>query len=353
MLIVNCRFLSQKITGTQKFASEICKELIKQEKDIVFLSNPNILQKDIAKELNVKIIGHKSYKWFKLFKLPSGLLWEQLILPFYIKNNYPNAKLINLINLAPILYENNVVVLHDVAFKKYPEFFKKIFLLVYNTLVPIILKRAKKIFTVSEFSKSEIVEFFKVDDKKIDVIYNAVDNKIKFKIEEKKEKYILAVGSLEPRKNISKLIEVISNQEDLNLIIVGEQNSKVFNSNTDIKVSNNIKFTGYVDNNELEILYQYATAFIYPSLYEGFGIPPLEAQSFGIPAIVSDIPVFHEVYDDSVLYVNPYSSTDILEGIKKLMSDDTLQYSLIEKGYENIKKYSWDKSAKKLLKCLK
>ncbi len=353
MLVVNCRFLSQKITGTQKFASEICKELKKQDENIVFLSNPNILQKDIADELDVKIIGAKSYRWFKFFKLPSGLLWEQLILPFYIKKNYPNATLLNLINLAPVLYENNAVVLHDVAFKKYPEFYKKIFLFVYNTLVPVILRRAKKVFTVSEFSKSEIVKFFKINDKKIDVIYNAINNSEKVKINNKKDKYILAVGSLEPRKNISKLIEVLSKEEDIKLIIVGEQNSKVFTGNTNIKVSGNIKFTGYVDYNKLESLYQNATAFIYPSLYEGFGIPPLEAQSFGVPVIVSDITVFHEVYDDSVLYVDPYCSEDMLKGIKNIMSDEDLQHSLIEKGYKNIKKYSWDKSARKILECLK
>lgn len=301
----------------------------------------------------MKIIGYKSYKWFRFLRLPSGLLWEQLILPFYIRKKYSNAILLNLINLAPVFYKYNAVVLHDVAFKKYPGFFKKIFLLVYNTLVPIILKRAKKIFTVSEFSKSEIINLFKINENKISVIYNAIDNKLKSRIDEKKDKYILAVGSLEPRKNISKLIDVISNQEDIKLIVVGEQNSKVFNSNTDIKVSNNIKFTGYIDSNELEIFYQHATVFIYPSLYEGFGIPPLEAQSFGIPVVVSDIPVFHEVYGDSVSYVNPYSSTDILYGIKKLIGDEELQHSLIDKGYENVKKYSWNKSAVKLLKCLK
>jgi len=354
MLIINCRFLSQKITGTQKFAIEICKEIKKQNKNVLFLSNPNILQKEIASNLEVKIVGEKSYKLFKFLKLPSGLLWEQLILPLYIKKYYPNAKLLNLINLAPILCENNYVVLHDVAFKKYPEFFKKIFLLVYNILVPIILKRAKKVFTVSEFSKSEITNFFKIDNKKIEVIYNAIDN-----VENKKtkamnnEKYILAVGSLEPRKNMLRLIDAISQQDKYKLIIVGEQNSKVFNGKINIDKVDNIEFTGYVDDKTLNELYNNATVFVYPSIYEGFGIPPLEAQKFGIPVILSDIEVFHEVYGNSVYYVDPYNNKSILNGILRVIEDKNLQKKLMLAGYENIKKYSWRKSTKKILNILK
>ncbi len=349
MLVVDCSFLSQKITGTQKFASEICKALKKQDDSIVFVSHPNILQKELAEKLNVKIIGHKSYKLFRFLRLPGGLLWEQLVLPFYVNKHYNGAKLLSLVNIAPIFYKNNIFALHDVAFKRYPEFFKTLFLMVYNTIIPIALKRAKKVLTVSEFSKKEIVKFFTVDESKIDIVYNAVLNQKKETNKDRTEKYILAVGSIEPRKNISRLIEAMAELNGIKLIIVGGQNSKVFNGNIDKQSNINIKFTGYVKDSELEKLYANATAFIYPSIYEGFGIPPLEAQSFGIPTIVSDIEVFHEVYEDSVYYVDPYDISSIQSGIKKVMDDKQLQLLLIKRGYENVKKYSWEKSAKKIL----
>ncbi len=118
--------------------------------------------------------------------------------------------------------------------------------------------------------------------------------------------------------------------------------------NTKIQSRHNIVFTGYVNNKKLNNLYKNATSFIYPSIYEGFGIPPLEAQSFGVPVIVSDIEVFREIYGDSVFYINPYDTQNILNGIHKVMNDKDLQSELIEKGYKNINKYSWKKSARKI-----
>jgi len=356
MLVVNCRFLSQKITGTQKFAIEICREIKKQNHMVTFVSNPNIMHQEIAHELGVKIIGSKSHKWFKSFKLPSGLLWEQLILPFYLKKHYSDAQLLNLVNLAPIMYKNNYVVLHDVAYKVFPHFFKKIFLLLYNTLVPIILRKARCVFTVSHFSASEIIKYYPYTKGKIEVVYNAIDDIDIETLPQNGKKYILAVGSLEPRKNLIALVKAFQQRDDKNikLIIVGEKNSKVFNAdNTYDFKDDNIVFTGYINEDDKNALYAGASVFVYPSLYEGFGIPPLEAQAIGIPVILSDIKVFKEIYMDSVLYVNPDDSKQLMDKIQNVISNEELRKSLIEKGYENIKRYSWSKSANKILQCMK
>lgn len=348
MLVVNCRFLSQKITGTQKFAVEICKEIKRNRDNVLFLSNPNIMQKKIARELDVKIIGNKSYKIFRFLKLPSGILWEQVILPIYLKKRYKNAKLLNLVNLAPIFYDNNFVVLHDVAFKIFPKFYNKFFLLVYNILVPIILKKAKKIFTVSNFSKNEISRVFNVDKQKIFVIYNGVSFVEPHNIKNNKD-YVLSVSSLEPRKNITKLIKSFSLTSKLRLVLVGEKNTSVFSDNININNFDNIVFTGYLSDDELKKIYQEAKIFVYISLYEGFGIPPLEAQSFGIPVVLSDINVFREIYEDSVMYVNKDDENNIINVINEVYNNPKLANDLKRKGYENVKRYSWAKSTQKLL----
>ena len=356
MLVVNCRFLSQKITGTQKFAIEICKELNAEYKDIMFIAPPNIIQKEIANKLNVKIVGSRFYKVVSFLRLPANLLWEQLFLPYYLKKLDNNVPLLNLVNVAPIFYNYNYIVLHDIAFKRFPHFFNKYFLLLYNILVPRILKKAQKIFTVSYFSKSEIEKYFPYSKGKIEVIYNAIDDNLqKNNCDTHKEPYVLTVGSLEPRKNISKLINAMSINNNIKLVIVGDKNSKVFDNvydNLNLNIEN-VVFTGYIENEELQELYENATAFIYPSIYEGFGIPPLEAQNYGIPVIISDIEVFREIYGESVYYVNPHESEHIYNGIEKVFNNKKLQLELIKNGYDNIKRYSWKNSAKKMMACLK
>jgi glycosyltransferase involved in cell wall biosynthesis len=354
MLVVNCRFLSQKVTGTQKFAIEICKELYKEYKDTIFIAPPSIVQKDIADTLNVKIVGIRFHKVVSLLGLPANLLWEQLFVPFYLRKYGSKLPLLNLVNVAPILYNYNYVVLHDTAFKKFPQFFNKYFVILYNVLVPIILKKAQQIFTVSYFSKSEIENYYPFTKGKIKVIYNAIDENVKKNREDiQKEPYILTVGSLEPRKNISKLISAMNLNKNIKLIIVGDKNTKIFDNNDFNIESNNIIFTGYIGDEQLKELYENATLFIYPSIYEGFGIPPLEAQNYGIPVIVSDIEVFREIYADSVYYVNPYTSEQMYKGIQKVYNDKELQFKLKAKGYENVKRYSWKNSAKKMIECLK
>jgi glycosyltransferase involved in cell wall biosynthesis len=166
MLVVNSRFLTQNLTGVQRFAIEISfrlKELLKDE--IVFVAPNNIIQKDVAEHLGVKVIG-----------VHLGHIWEQWDLPKWLRKN-GNPLLLNLCNMAPVMYKNKISTVHDIAFVRYPQTFSKQFLAVYRFMIPWIISSSKKVLTVSEFSKQEIIEKYGIEQNKILVVYNAVNKK--------------------------------------------------------------------------------------------------------------------------------------------------------------------------------
>jgi len=176
---------------------------------------------------------------------------------------------------------------------------------------------------------------------------------------EQSDRYILALSSIAKHKNFERLVQAFLKIDiDIKLYIVGGINQKIFGKDSikilnKIQQSKNIIFLGRVDDEKLVELYSNALFFIYPSLYEGFGIPPLEAQACGCPILLSDITVFREVYGNSVHYCNPLDVDDIRKQIEYLLSDAKLLKDLKHKSLENAKKYTWEKSAEKFLNLLK
>lgn len=339
MIVVNARFLTQNITGVQRFAIEISKQLKKHYRNnIQFVSSKNIIHNNLAQELNVKIIGKRT-----------GYLWEQIDLPWYLLRN-GNPLVLNLANTASLFYSNKIVTVYDLAFYHHPEWFSKTFSIVYNFLIPRILKNSKYILTDSYFIKQEMVDILKLPSVKIDVIYGAYSDNFYNKFSPR-ENFILAVGSIDPRKNLKSIIEIFKCFPEYSLIIVGQEN-KIFSSlNIDL-LPENIKFTNYISDDQLVELYNKALLFIYPSLYEGFGIPPLEAQACGCPVIVSYLASLPEVCAQSVVYCDPNSIEDIKEKIRMVLNDEALRMELQRKGFENIKRFSWEKSAKKIIEVI-
>lgn len=345
MLIVNARFLTQNITGVQRYAIEISKQLKAILNDqVLFVSPKNIIHNKIAEELEVCVVGKNR-----------GHIWEQFDLPIYlIKNKSP--LLLNLANTAPICYGNNIVTLHDIAFERFSKNFDWKFGIFYRLLIPRIAKKAIKIITVSKFSKQEICDFYKIPSQKIYVIYNAASNIFHQKIKNYSEKYVLAVSSLNYQKNFHSLIRAFNMLDDNNikLFLVGDINRNFADIGLlkDIQGNKNIVFKGRIDDDELISLYSNAVCFIYPSLYEGFGIPPLEAQACGCPVVCSNAASLPEVCGDSVMYFDPYNVEDMRDKIQAVLYDENLQNELRRKGFENIKRFSWEFSAKQVIKII-
>lgn len=339
--VINARFLTQKLTGVQRFAIEIAKQLKLMMPGIIFVAPSNIIHQDLAQQLSVIIVGKNK-----------GVIWEQLDLPLYLKRN-SRPLLINMCNVAPLFYSNQVITIHDIAFLVNPQWFSKNFVRFYKFLVPRIAKKARLIFTVSDFSKTEIIKYLDVDAAKIKVIYNGV-SELPTPIPVKTDygEYVLTVGSIDKRKNILNLVQAFGliKHKDTKLIIVGDSNI-IFNNvgNESLKAHQNIIFTGRVNDRELAGLYNEASLFVYPSLYEGFGIPPLEAMAYGCPTLVSDIGSLREVCGDASVYVNPLNVAEISKSIDLLIEDVALCGRLVEYGKQNIKRFSWETSARQIV----
>lgn len=333
--------MTQPVTGVQRFGIEITKQL-KKTTNLICLSPPNIIHHDLAEELEAKIIGRFS-----------SHLWEQIELPFYLKR-IGSPLLFNYNGLGPIFYRNKLITIHDVSFLRHPEWFSKSYSLFYRTFTGISASNSKKIITVSEFSANEIVQFLNIPKDKIEVIYNAVNHSAGTKLDNLIDgKYILTVSSLDPRKNLEKLIEAFKllNREDIKLVIVGASN-KIFNQSIKSIDDERIIFFGHANDEELSSLYMNAEVFVFPSLYEGFGIPPLEAMKHGCPVICSNKASLPEVCGKAAIMVDPNNPNEISNGIKFLLDHPEEKIKLIEKGYKNITRFSWERSAKSLISVI-
>jgi glycosyltransferase involved in cell wall biosynthesis len=317
--IVNCRFATQSTTGVQRYALE-CAKILKDilGDSVVFIAPKGIINLKIKEELKIKQIG--------LFK---GHLWEQINLPLYSFMN--SATLFCFCGMPPILYNRLIYTIHDLSFIRHPEFFNYFYQFFYKIFTKIAYKRCMRISTVSEFTRKELIDVY--GPREIDIVNNSISHLTGKNIRPVLPNFlmncdfILTVGSLDPRKNIQKLINVFIREElDVTLVIVGKKNS-VF-SGDGIKAPNlkNVIFTGYLADDELAACYINAKCFFYPSMYEGFGIPPLEAIFYGTPVAVSDIPVHREVLKE---YVH-YFSLDKFEGLNEI-----IECAIRKKSYEN------------------
>lgn len=347
-IYIAARFLTQPITGVQRYGIELSKAIIKINPgyNIKFAAPPNILHQDIAKSLNVEIVGNFT-----------SHLWDQISLLKFLRSK-GNPLVVNFSNTLPVFYENKIVTIHDIIHIKYPVSYS--YRKYYEFVFLLMIKYSKHIITGSKFSKNEIANFFKIDKSKISVVYSGVDEKFRPIKENYKENYILAVSSIAYHKNFTKLVEAFMKVKikNVNLYIVGGVNEKIFGSKSrrlleEIKNDDRVKILGRVDDDTLIKLYSNALCFVYPSLYEGFGIPPLEAQACGCPVVLSDIPVFREIYGDSATFFNPFDAQDIADKIEEAITNRSLRNSLKEKGLENVKKFTWENSAKSFFKILK
>ncbi|AZR81695.1 glycosyl transferase family 1 [Thiomicrospira sp. S5] len=344
MIVVNARFLSQNISGVQRYAIEISRQLKILGYGVRFFAPNNLIHKELADELDVEIIGNLT-----------GHLWEQYELPRYL-SKLRNPLLLNLCNTAPLFYKNNVVTLHDIAFERYPRTFSWKFRYAYQLAIPRIARSSKKLLTDSAFSKDEISAVYGVDRNKIDIVHCSVSGRFCFSEKETTEKYILAVSSLNYQKNFHALIQAFNLLKDKNikLYLVGAINKNFADHKLveNIESNSNIKFMGRVNDDELVQLYSNALCFVYPSLYEGFGIPPLEAQACGCPCVVSSAASLPEACADSVVYCDPFDVSDMAKKIQLVVNDETLRGELRAKGFENIKRFSWTKSAKQIIQII-
>ena len=338
-LVINGSFLAQPPTGVQRFAIEICWALKPLFPDLEIVAPQNILPSAATAVLAPTIIGRFT-----------GHLWEQLDLWWYVRRK--KALLLNLDMKGPLLYRNKIMTIHDLNFLHNPRWVSPRFYYFYKFLVTTGVKTSRLVLTVSEFSKQEIQRLLHVPASQIAVIYNAVTNlREAAPGRDIPGDYVLSVSSTHPRKNLDRLIRAFLSLSDLTvrLVLVGLPHKEGIGKDIDGK---NVEFLGYVDDATLANLYQHARAFVYPSLYEGFGIPPLEAMHYGCPVVAARASSLPEICGQAAVYIDPYEEESIAEGIQKVLYDGKLRQELIRKGYQQIQRFDWNQSALKLVEML-
>lgn len=340
---INGHCLLQRVTGVERYAREIIKAFDR---------------------------GGYSYRIIK----PSGFwgsgklgrnLWQQMVLP---RKKQPEDILWSPANNGPIYAQNHVITLHDMAVFPHPEWFSTAYATWKRTLVPQVAKRAKGILTVSEFSKSIISTHLDIDPKKIQVVYNGVNTDrfapaTHIAIGNLRDKYdlhnpyLLTLGSLDPRKNLERTVEAWNQcrtEEGLDnyvLAIAGASNTNFGELDVDFD-NESIKRLGYVDDEDLPALYSGATGFLLPSLFEGFGLPVVEAMACGTPVITSNTTALDEIAGEAALKVDPSDIQSIKEGILELIYSPNLQTELTDRGLKRIQQFDWDEAAKKVYRFL-
>lgn len=332
-LIINGKFLCQHKSGVQNFALGITESMLKIDPSILVVS-PSIKE---TLPIQSKRIG--------IFK---GLLWEQISLPIYLLKN-KNCILINLSNAAPLFCKNQVITIHDLAFEKGGKhWFTHSFRAWYKLLIPIICRKAKLVFTVSDFSKKELITNYNLPSQKIKIIQNGLRTTVNGNKTDENYKYLLVTGANNPRKNIKWIIQNIDIlvKHGYKLVVL-ENNDNVFLNEQMPIHEHMISYKGIDDENYFQLL-KNASGLIYPSLYEGFGVPILESLSMGTPVIASNLEVFRESFGDLPNY---FELNDVASFEKAVASikNKTIQAN------EQIKlkeQYNFDKSAKELLTAI-
>ena len=368
---IDARFFGPFQKGLGRYVQKLVENLehiSKKEQDkefIIFLRKENF-NKYHPKNPNFKKVL-ADYRWYSIK--------EQIFMSFKIRKEKIDLMHFCHFNVPVLFSKRFVVTIHDLVLKKFPTrkastlgplryFIKQLF---YKLVIYLAIKRAKKIIAVSNFTKKEILFYFKVNENKIKVIYegapdfsyksNCSDNSLKkFGIN---VPYILYVGNAYPHKNLERLIfafKKLIQKYKLNLQLVLTGEIDYFYKKLQDKVSNYklpIIFTGFVSDNDLCLLYKNALIYVFPSLCEGFGLPPLEAMSFGVPVVCSNKGALSEILKDSAVYFDPVNINDMVEKIRFVLENNKLKEELRKKGFNCIKNYSWKKMAKQTLEVYK
>lgn len=357
---INGRFLVAKKTGVQRAAYNLIKSIIQIDDENEYYIFSDIKQKNNPdwQKHNVKIITSNLKESESIW----NHIWEQFYLP-RLAYKYKIDILHSPANMAPLYYKGNSIVnIHDVCFLVNPQWYSFAFRTLYKFVIPRLAKTVTKIITNSNNSKNDILQFFKISCNNINLIYWAVDNIFEQYDESfsliddiiyNKEDYILYVGSLEPRKNILTLIEAYELMRlkyphiSTKLILIGGESPLFAQVKLKTKhFSDDLITKGFVNDNVLKEFYKKAKLVVYPSLYEGFGLPPLEAMASGSPVVTSNTSSIPEIVEDAAILVNPYDKDAICEAMYQILSNKKLARTYIIKGLKHVKKFNWNKVAR-------
>lgn len=352
-VILNARFLTQPVSGVQRFAENIAAELLTMRNDVV-LAAPRGAKPRADGPLSSAPVKHVGRL--------RGHLWEQVDLPLYLRS-MGNPLLLGLTNTNPFLYENKISTHHDITYVRFPESYTTSFRALYSIVAPRMLRTSKTVLTVSEHSRRDIADHYGLAPRSIEIVHNAPIelpaeiSSMRGDDSVVRGEYFLTVASKNIHKNIDGLIEAFVTYRERSrtatrLVVVGGSAASFATGRLSSTSSVGVEFLGRISDEELHKVYANAKAFVFPSLYEGFGIPPLEAQAHDIPVVSSEAASLPEVLGQSALYFRPRDQESIIEALRRVDCDDSLRKNLVRRGQENLRRFSWAKSAKQVATIL-
>jgi glycosyltransferase involved in cell wall biosynthesis len=281
-----------------------------------------------------------------------GQLWEQMDLPKAVGENF----LVNLCNTGPLLRRRQLTVIHDAATVRVPESYSRSFRTWYGFLIPSLYRRSHAVCTVSEFSRGELNAIYG-ERNDICVLPEGTEHMDRVSADPGvlarqgllDRPFVLAVSSLSPHKNFSAVVEAVALLGDsgFDVAIAGGQNPKVFAAG-DLPPS--VKYVGYVTDEELKALYEHASCFVFPSIYEGYGLPPTEAMACGCPVLAARAASIPEVCRDAAEYFDPRSPVELADLLSRVMADQHLRQRMSNKGRERARDLRWEDAARILVK---
>lgn len=356
---IDARFVQGPITGVTNYVINLLKGLSRVDKNnnySIFLSRPNYNGRVPARgnfHININTVN--------------ALFWKNLWLPKEVKRLKIDVVHFPAYTGSLADVGSNVVTIHDVIHKINPAWFSKKELLLIDLPIQIAIKKAKKIIAVSESTKRDIIKYYKVKEDRISVTLEAADSsfmpikdasligpvKNKYAIN---SEFILYVGVLFKRRNIDRLLEAFSMlkhkgdiEHKLVIVGLGKEYSNLDYYIEKYSLKDDVIYLGYVEQSDMPILYNAASFFVYPSLYEGFGLPVLEAMSCAKAVITSNVSSMPELIGDTGLLVNPYNTQELYEAMSKLIKDDDFRGRLGLAALERSKNFSWDKMAEETI----
>ncbi len=367
-IAVNTRLLvDKKLDGIGWFTYNTLKNITTQhpEHNFYFFFDRKYDQKFIFSKNVIPVIVPPPTRHYTLWKF-----WLQFAIPRFLKKHKIDIFISPDGGIPTNIKIPTLSVIHDINFAHNPEDLPKSLANFYNKNFPRFAEKSSRIATVSEYSKKDIVDTYKINPDKIDVVYNGankefvpVNEEVKTSIKKQYSKgknYFIFIGSIHPRKNVKRLILSFdkfkkNTNSDLKLLIVGAKffkNSDLFNTLESLEFKDEIIFTGRLETEQLQKVLASATAMVFVPYFEGFGIPILEAMYCDVPVISSNVTSMPEVAEEAAIYVNPKNTDEIANAMQKITENKELRLDLIRKGKIQRQKFSWQKTSEKLWKSI-
>lgn len=355
-ILVNGKFLGRPLTGVDRYAYEISMRI-----GVRLSEHDRILEIAVPSQVSATVIEDARISNSKIINVPGFKLstaWEQLILPFI----RPHSMLLSLCNIGPVFRSNQCVMIADAQFITQPSSYSWKFRTWYRFALPLLARRAKVLVTISEYSKRELEDLGVVPRGRLRVVPCGVDHVLGFTPDTSildrlglvPNSFVLMIGSRARHKNVAPVLNALDGNlpPGVKIVLVGGANSRVF-AEDGISASEDLIVAGRVSDNELAALYKNANVFLFPSLTEGFGLPPAEAMALGCPVIASNLGAIPEVMGDACLYVNPTEGTEWVAAVEQVCENPEVRTALIERGLMQATNWTWDKAATILLDELK